>query len=275
VTATAAPAAPGWSGSTTSPGKRRNLVVEEERAFWGWAAIEVLRHTGVRIEECSELTHRSLVPYTLPTTSEVIPLLQITPSKTDQERLLVVSPELSEVLVAIITRVQAGNEQVPLVSRYDHADRVHSPPLPFLFQRLAGLVNVMISPSELGNLIHRVTTTAGITYTDGTPTRFTPHDFRRIFATEAVASGLPIHIAAKILGHENLNTTQGYVAIYDRDVLEHHRTLIARPRDQPHRKHWRMRRQQRRWRTLDPLWSYQREPSRPRCLSRRRRSRHA
>jgi hypothetical protein len=28
-------------------GKRRNLTVEEDRAFWAWAAIEVLRSTGV------------------------------------------------------------------------------------------------------------------------------------------------------------------------------------------------------------------------------------
>ena len=63
-----------------------------------------------------------------------------------------------------------------------------------------------------------------------TPVRFTPHDFRRLFATEAVAAGLPVHIAAKLLGHESLNTTQGYVAVYDRDVIEHHRAFIARRR---------------------------------------------
>jgi site-specific recombinase XerD len=31
-----------------------------------------------------------------------------------------------------------------------------------------------------------------------------------MFATEAVAGGLPIHIAAKVLGHKNINTTQAY-----------------------------------------------------------------
>lgn len=90
-------------------GKRRNLGFEEERTFWGWAVIEVLRHTGVRIEELTELTHRSLVAYTLPSTGETIPLLQITPSETDKERLLVVCPDLSEVLAAIMdTRVRCG-----------------------------------------------------------------------------------------------------------------------------------------------------------------------
>jgi hypothetical protein len=32
-------------------GRRRNLTQDEHRAFWAWAAVEFLRHTGVRIEE--------------------------------------------------------------------------------------------------------------------------------------------------------------------------------------------------------------------------------
>jgi hypothetical protein len=66
--------------------------------------------------------------------------------------------------------------------------------------------------------------------TAGTSARFSPHDFRRIFATEPVASGLPVHITTKILGHESIATTQIYVAIYDQDVIDHHRAFIARRR---------------------------------------------
>jgi len=36
---------------------------------------------------------------------------------------------------------------------------------------------------------------ANLTGPDGNPLNYTPHDFRRIFATEAVSSGLPIHFA--------------------------------------------------------------------------------
>jgi len=72
-------------------GEARNFSLEEGRAFWAWATIEVLRHTGIRIEELLELSHHSLVQYRLPTTGELIPLLQIVPSKTDAERLVVVS----------------------------------------------------------------------------------------------------------------------------------------------------------------------------------------
>ena len=62
-------------------GRRRNLTFEEHRGFWTWAMVKVLRHTGVRIEELTELSHHSLIQYRLPDTSELIPLLQITPSR--------------------------------------------------------------------------------------------------------------------------------------------------------------------------------------------------
>lgn len=78
-------------------------------------------------------------------------------------------------------------------------------------------------------LLGELLAAAKITNTDGTPAHFSPHDFRRIFATEAV-SGLPVHITAKILGHESLATTQTYIAIYDQDVIDHHRAFLARRR---------------------------------------------
>jgi hypothetical protein len=38
-------------------GARRDLAKEEDRAFWAWAAVEVLRATGLRVEELVELSH--------------------------------------------------------------------------------------------------------------------------------------------------------------------------------------------------------------------------
>ena len=99
----------------TSTGKRRNLTHEDEAAFWSWATVEILRATGIRIEEMLELAHHSFIAYALPTTGEIVPMLQVAPSKTDAERLLLVSPELTEVLTAIIFRVRAGNAALPLV----------------------------------------------------------------------------------------------------------------------------------------------------------------
>jgi hypothetical protein len=83
---------PGPSGrvyvTEAGAGKRRNLTHEHEAAFWSWATVEVLRATGIRIEEMLELAHHSFTSYRLPTTGEIVPMLQVAPSKTDAERLL-------------------------------------------------------------------------------------------------------------------------------------------------------------------------------------------
>ncbi|MGH3600668.1 MAG: site-specific integrase [Pseudonocardiaceae bacterium] len=56
---------------------------------------------------------------------------------------------------------------------------------------------------------------------------FTPHDFRRLLATDLVNNGLPIHIGAALLGHLNIQTTQGYVAIFEEDVIRHVQDFLA------------------------------------------------
>jgi hypothetical protein len=109
-------------------GRQRLLNLEEDHAFWAWAIIEVLRLTGIRAEEMLELSHHSLVQYRLPTTGEIVPLLQIAPSKTDAERLLVVSPELAAVLSAVITRIRGADPAVPLIRARDYHEHVWLPP---------------------------------------------------------------------------------------------------------------------------------------------------
>ena len=134
-------------------GKRRNLTAEEGEAFWAWAIMEVLRATGIRVEELAQLSHHSLVQYRLPSTGELVPLLQIAPSKTDAERLLVVSPELADVLSAVITRVRAGSQAVPLVAVYDDHERTWLPPAPVLFQRKIGAENRALPPHTIRQIL--------------------------------------------------------------------------------------------------------------------------
>ena len=43
--------------------KRRDLGHEDDHAFWAWAAVEVLRLTGCRVEELLEISHHSLIQY--------------------------------------------------------------------------------------------------------------------------------------------------------------------------------------------------------------------
>ena len=116
-----------WADDSVS-GRRRDLGLEDDYAFWAWAAVEVLRLTGIRIEELLEISHHSLIQYRLPATGEIVPLLQILPSKTDEERLLVVSPELADVLSAIIQRIRQPGGAVPLVPAYDRGECVWRTP---------------------------------------------------------------------------------------------------------------------------------------------------
>lgn len=213
-----------------STSRRHYFAQDEHRAFWGWAAIEVLRHTGVRIEELLETSHHSITQYTLPSTGELIPLLQIAPSKTDQERLLVVSPELADVLSAIISRIRDADGAVPLIPFYDMLEKVWHPPAPLLFQWISSGQRRAISSNTIRKAINEILQATGLTDPAGQPLEIQPHDFRRIFATEAIMNGMPPHIAQIILGHKDINTTMGYKAVYPTEAINAHRAFIARRR---------------------------------------------
>ncbi|MCZ1012295.1 site-specific integrase [Streptomyces lydicus] len=213
-----------------SQGRRRNLTQDEHRAFWAWAAVEFLRHTGVRIEEMLETSHHSITQYKLPSTGEVVPLLQIAPSKTDEERALLVTPELADVLSAIVWRVRDRTGALPLVSSFDDRERIWNPPLPLLFQWESAGRRWPVSPANIRKALNEALAAIGLIDENGKPLRFQPHDFRRIFVTDAIANGMPPHIAQIICGHKDINTTMGYNSVYPNDAFEAHRAFIARRR---------------------------------------------
>ncbi|MCK2238965.1 MULTISPECIES: tyrosine-type recombinase/integrase [unclassified Crossiella] len=66
----------------------------------------------------------------------------------------------------------------------------------------------------------------------GQPLRYTAHDFRRIFASDAVGSGLPVHIVGRLLDHRNINTTQAYMAIFDEQLVRSYRAFLDNRRSQ-------------------------------------------
>ena len=218
-----------WAQDTAS-GKQKLLNREEEHSFWAWAVIEVLRFTGLRVEELLELNHYSLVKYRLPTTGEVVPLLQVAPSKTDSERLLVVSPELAEVLSEVIRRVRGPDGAVRLVRAWDYHERAWLPPSPLLFQHRVGPEHKEFNIPFVSTLINEAITRTGLAGADGRPVHCTPHDFRRMFITDAVMNGLPPHIAQVIAGHHDLNVTMGYKAVFPDEALQAHHAFLARRR---------------------------------------------
>ena len=228
-------------GTGPAPQRPADTVQDEEDAFWGMAIIEVLRHTGTRIEEMLELTQLDLHEYQHrdPAVGLVL-LLHVNPSKLDRERMLVISPELASVLAAITRRVRAAARStgpaLPSLVAYDYAECKNSEPLPFLFQRTAGKGFKGTTRPVTRGYVHRVLgqicREAGLTDPAGNTLAYTPHDFRRIFATEALSAGLPPHIIQKLLGHASLSTTQGYAAIFPDDVIRAHRAFTHNRRQQ-------------------------------------------
>jgi site-specific recombinase XerD len=210
--------------------KTLNLNDEEEDAFWTWAAVETLRHSGVRIEELLELSHVSIRQYQR-ANGEVIALLVIAPSKTDRERVIPMSAELFHVIAQIVRRQTRGGAVIPSIRRFDPHDKVWSDPLPFLFQRVRGTSRAVFTTQTIATMLDRRCQDLAQDNPAFRGLKFTPHDFRRIFTTELVNSGLPIHIGAALLGHLDIRTTRGYVAVFDEDVVRHSMEFFARRRE--------------------------------------------
>lgn len=212
-------------------GKRFSVGRLEDDAFWIWAIVETLRHTGLRIEELLEVTHLALISYRLTSTGELVPLLQVVPSKTNEERLLLITPELASALATVISRLRNRyHGAVPLVARYDNYEATTGPKLPHLFQRDFGSGPSVPSPTFVRQILREVAGRMGFTDRAGQPMHLTPHDFRRIFSTTAVQDGLPLHIASRILGHRHLNSTQSYVAVFQDDLIRTYRAFVDKRR---------------------------------------------
>lgn len=207
-------------------GQAINVTQAEDTAFWQWAVVETLRHTGARNEEVLELSQLSIRQYARPN-GEVVALVVIAPSKTDRERVLPVSAELFHVLACILRRLTRSRPSVALATRYDKHEHVTSEPQPFLFQRTIGQRTEVITPGGLRQMLERLCRTLAVDHPQLATVRFTPHDFRRLFATDLANNGFPIHIGAALLGHLNLQTFHGYVTVFQEDVVRHYQDHLA------------------------------------------------
>jgi integrase len=88
---------------------------------------------------------------------------------------------------------------------------VWSDPQPFLFQRHIGQHIEVMTTGSIAEKLRHLCQDIALTEPRFDGIHFRPHDFRRLFATDLVNNGLPIHIGAALLGHLNLETTRGYV----------------------------------------------------------------
>ncbi|MFI1868894.1 tyrosine-type recombinase/integrase [Streptomyces jumonjinensis] len=222
-----------WAKSQEEPpvrvidedGQVLNVTLTEDTAFWEWASLEILRHSGIRVEELCELTHLSIRQYRRPN-DEVIALLVIAPSKSERERVIPMSADLFHAVAQIIRRLTPDGRPVRLLNRYDPHEKTWSEPMPFLMQRQNGTQRSVIAPTTFIHMFARSCEELAETHRAFADMTFTPHDFRRLFATEIVNGGLPIHIGAALLGHLNLQTLQGYVAVFAEDIVANYQRFL-------------------------------------------------
>ncbi|MCX4826105.1 site-specific integrase [Streptomyces sp. NBC_01142] len=212
-----------------STGELVHLSRDENTVFWQWAVVETLRLAGLRAEELTELTHLSVRQYQR-SSGEVVALLVVSPSKSDRERVIPMSAELFHVIAQIIRRHRDQHGTVPVCTRYDLHERVWSEELPYLFQTFHGGTQRGMSTTTIWRMIKRSCDALAVTHPQFQGVKFAPHDFRRLFATELVNNGLPIHIGAALLGHLDIRTTRGYVAVFDEDVISQYQQFLARRR---------------------------------------------
>ena len=92
------------------------------------------------------------------------------------------------------------------------------------------LENRPVAESALRGYLEHALTALGIKDAAGQPMRYTFHDFRRLFITDAIMHGMPPHIAQLVAGHRDINTTMGYKAVYPEEVINGHRAFVARRR---------------------------------------------
>ena len=95
----------------------------------------------------------------------------------------------------IVARIRGDRPHVALVVSYDKNERLYNPPMPLLFQWRRRLDHRPVSETVLRSYLDHALTEIGVKDAAGLPMRYTFHGFRRLFITDAIAHGMPPHIA--------------------------------------------------------------------------------
>lgn len=168
---------------TEDKGLSKELVDAERVAFWDWGLLELLLTSGLRIEEACELTTFDVLRRSLPD-GRLYYLLHIKPSKFGRARVIPIGDQLGRAIAEIIRHVRGyyGTDHVPLVDRRDEHEKRPLPRAPYLLQgiRHPSAVNTNTIRGRLRWLSEQ----AGAKHADGAPLILTPHDCRRVFASE-------------------------------------------------------------------------------------------
>ncbi|MFZ2167230.1 MAG: tyrosine-type recombinase/integrase [Propionibacteriaceae bacterium] len=201
------------------------LIRAERAAFWDWALPELLLTSGLRIEEACELTTFDVLRRSLPD-GRLYYLLHIKPSKFDRARVIPIGDQLGRVIAEIIRHVRAyyGTDHVPPVDRRDEHEKKPLPRAPYLLQAIRH--PSAVNTNTIRGRLRWISEQAGATHADGSPLILTPHDCRRVFASEHLNAHTPVHVIQALLGHATINTVMIYAKLYpDQFVTDYRKAM--------------------------------------------------
>lgn len=169
----------------------------------------LLRDTGLRIEEVAELTVENL---NVTTSGDLlIPTLDVNPSKMDRARLIGLTPQVLKALHALVMRTRARYGHSPMVTRADWHEHLDQPPARLIFLAVSRRTYVGPSREFYAALLSRVVTHYNTHYNPPAPLpKVTPHQLRRLFASDLAERGADVLAIQSILGHATLSTTGIY-----------------------------------------------------------------
>lgn len=84
----------------------------------------------------------------------------------------------------------------------------------------------MIGLSTIRSSLRALSRRAAAKNHEGLPLDVSPHDCRRLFASEHLNNGTPLHVVQALLGHERLDTVMIYAKLYPRTLVEEYRRHV-------------------------------------------------
>lgn len=201
------------------------LVTAERTTFWDWALLELLLTSGLRIEEALELTTLDILKRSL-ASGEIYYLLHVKPSKFGRARVIPIGNQLGTVIAEIIRHLKTfyNTDQVPFVDRRDEHEKRPLPRAPYLLQGLRGPVT--FTSTTVRSRLGWLSLNAGATHADGHPIKLTPHDCRRLFASEHLNAHTPVHVIQALLGHATIDTVMIYAKLYPDELVNEYRRAM-------------------------------------------------
>lgn len=197
----------------------------ERIAFWDWALLELLLTSGLRIEEACELTTFDILKRQLPD-GRMYYLLHVKPSKFDRARVIPIGDQLGRVIAEVIRHVRGfyGSDHVPACDRMDEHEKRALPCAPYLLQGRTHPST--LNTQTIRGRLRALSLAAGAKHSDGRPLELTPHDCRRVFASEHLNSHTPVHVIQALLGHATVNTVMIYAKLYPTQLVEEYRRAM-------------------------------------------------